>query len=696
MQDVRWNDPESSRYLGKSVPRLDGPGKVTGNAKYTFDIVLPGMLHAKVLRSPHANARVANLDVSGARNMPGVRAVFTDLPQTARFAGAEIAAVAADTEEIARDAIRAIKVQWEVEPHVVSTRRGMRDSARVGRPREATRGQDPDTLWSSAAAVIEAEYYCPVREHLSLETHGLVVQWQEPDRATVWLSTQAVHGSRGELAGALGIPQQNVEVICEVMGGGFGSKFGPGVEGRIASALSKMTGKPVKLMLERYDEQVASGNAPDALMRVKAAMSADGKLLAFDSQIWGTPGNGNNSGIPMPYIYTVPNQKTWQAGVSTNTGGARAWRAPNCPPASFLMESVVDELANKLGLDPVKVRQINQGSEIRTKQLELGAQMIGWENRNKTPGAGSARYKRGMGCAVAQWGGGMGQPCNCDVKIGNDGSVYVGIGTQDLGTGTRTYVATIVAEDLGLPLSRVRADIGRSSLPFATGSGGSVTSPSVAPAVKDASMKAQVRLLETAATLMSAQASDLELRDGKIASKSNPSNAMTFDQVCAKLPPGGIAVSGTTLASLQQGGVAGAQFVEVEVDTWTGKIQPIKVVAVQDCGYVLNKLTAESQLIGGVIQGLCMALLEDRKMDEPTGRMLNPNMEMYKVIGSLEVPEIIPVLYETHDKVAGIGEPAVIPAAAACVNAVYNATGVRLRTLPMTPKRWFEAMEATQ
>lgn len=693
MQEVRWNDPKTSKYLGKSVPRLDGPAKVTGAAKYAYDIVLPGMLYAKVLRSPYANARVLSIDASAAQNMPGVRAVYTDLPKTARFVGAEIAAVAADTEEIARDAIRAIKVQWDVQPHVVNLRKAMRDPARLGRTNQNARGREPSELWDTAAAVIEAEYYCPVREHLCLETHGLVVQWTGENRATVWLSTQAVHGSRGELAGALGIPAENVEVICEYMGGGFGSKFGPGIEGRIAAILSRMTGRPVKLMLERYDEQLASGNAPDALMKAKAAMSADGRLLALEAQIWGTPGNGNTSSIPMPYIYNVPNFKTQQTGVSTNCGSARAWRAPNCPQASFLMESVIDELANKLGLDPMRVRQVNQGSDVRNRQLELGAQLIGWENRNKTPGAGTGRFRKGIGCAVSQWGGGMGQPCTAEVRIGNDGSVWVGIGTQDIGTGTRTYVGTIVAEDLGLPLSRVKAEIGRTSLPFATGSGGSVTAASVSPAVKNASMQARAQFLEVAAKLMNTNPNDLDLRDGKVISRSNPVNSMTFEQVCSRLSPGGIQVSGQTLPALQQGGVAGAQFVEVEVDTWTGRIRPIKVVAVQDCGYVLNKLTAESQLISGVIQGLCMALLEDRKMDEPTGRMLNPNMETYKVVGSLEVPEIVPVLYETHDRVAGIGEPAVIPTAAACVNAVYNATGVRLRVLPMTPKRWFEALE---
>ncbi len=691
-EEIKWADPKKSKYLNKHVPRVDGPGKVTGTAKYTFDIVLPGMLYAKILRSPHANARLINIDASAAQSMPGVRAVITDLSNQARYAGQEISAVAADTEEIARDAIKEIKCTWETAPHLVSTKTGVRRGERLGESREDNRGADPSTIWGTAAAVIEGEYYCPVREHLSLETHGLVIRWDGPETATVWISTQAVHGVVGELAGALGIPAANVTVICEYMGGGFGSKFNAGVEGRIAARLSKMTGRPVKLMLERYEEQVASGNGPDGLLKAKAAMASDGKLLAIQGEMFGTSGNSNNWGLPFPYIYRVPNVRIKQTAVSTNTGGARALRAPGHPQASFLMESVVDELACKLGLDPVAVRKINQNSDVRNQQLDLGAQKIGWSKRNLKPGNQSGRFQRGMGVACCTWGGGGGRGSQCDVKIGNDGKVWVGIGTQDLGTGVRTFVATIVAEELGIDLSKVKADIGNSKLGFSQGSGGSVTTGSVAPAVKMAAVAARQRVEEIAVGFIGA--GPFEFRDGKINSASGKS--ATFEEICAKLPPGGIQERGAWNASLQTGGVAGAQFVEVEVDTWTGHIQPIKVVAVQDCGYALNRLTAESQLIGGVIQGISMALLEDRKMDEPTGRMLNPNMETYKVLGALEVPEIEAVLFDTHDKVTGIGEPAVIAAAAATANAVFNATGIRLRTLPMTPKNWFDAVEKSK
>lgn len=691
-EEIKWADPKKSKYLNKHVPRVDGPAKVTGAAKYTFDIVLPGMLHAKIFRSPHASARLTSIDTSAAQSMPGVRAVISDLSNQSRYAGQEIAAVAADTEEIARDAIHAIKTVWEILPHMVSTKTGARRGERLGETREDNRGVDPATLWSSAAAVIEGDYYIPVREHLSLETHGVVVRWDSPDTATVWISTQAVHGVVGELAGALGIPASNVTVICEYMGGGFGSKFNAGIEGRVAARLSKMTGKPVKLMLERYEEQVASGNGPDGMLKAKAAMSADGKLLAIQGEMFGTSGNSNNWGLPFPYIYRVPNVRVKQTAVSTNTGGSRALRAPGHPQASFLMESVVDELACKLGLDPVVIRKINQNSDVRSQQLDLGAQKIGWANRNQKPGSEKGRYQRGMGVACCTWGGGGGRGSQCDVRIGNDGKVWVGIGTQDLGTGVRTFVATIVAEELGISLDKVKADIGNSKLGFSQGSGGSVTTASVAPAVKMAAVAARLKIEEAAIAMVGA--GPFEFRNNSVFSSSGKS--AKFEEICAKLPPGGIQERGAWNGALQTGGVAGAQFVQVEVDTWTGHIQPIKVVAVQDCGYALNRLTAESQLIGGVIQGISMALLEDRKMDEPTGRMLNPNMETYKILGALETPDIEAVLFDTHDKVTGIGEPAVIAAAAATANAVFNATGVRLRTLPMTPKRWFDAMETTR
>jgi xanthine dehydrogenase YagR molybdenum-binding subunit len=693
-ETIRWNDPKTTRYLNKRFPRVDGPEKVTGAAKYTYDVVLPNMLYAKVLRSPYAHARVVGIDASEAERMPGVVAVITDLSRRIQFAGQEVAAVAAETEEVARDALRKIRVNYEPMPHAVNLRSAMKESERVGEARVLSRGEDPDRFWASASAVVEGEYYVPVREHLCLETHGVVFRWDSENQCTVWVSTQAVHGVAGEIAGAFGIPRQNVTVICEYMGGGFGSKFSGGTEALIAGRFARMTKRPVKLMLERHEEQLATGNGPDALMRCKAAMAEDGRLIALSADLWGTSGPTTNWSIPFPYIYRVPNYRLRFYGVNVNACPARALRAPGHPQANFLMETVVDELCAKLGLDPVRVRQINQDSEVRSRQLQLGAERIGWHRRNKTPGEGSGRYRRGIGCACTTWGGGGNRGSVAEIRIGNDGSVWVGIGTQDLGTGTRTLVAGIVAEDLGLPLSRVKAEIGRSTLGQAGASGGSTTAASVAPAVKMAALSARARILEVAGTMLGASPGDLECVDGTIRVRNNPRQAVKFEEVCARLPVGGIQTTGEFNAELQQSGVAGAQFVEVEVDLWTGIVRPIKVVAVQDCGYALNRLLAESQVIGGVIQGLSMALLEERKMDDPTGKMLNADMEGYKVLGSLEVPEIEPILFDTHDRVTGIGEPPVIPTAAALGNAVFNATGVRVRTLPITPRRFLEAMEA--
>lgn len=690
MQSAKWPNPARSKYLGKDTPRVDGPAKVTGAAKYTFDIVLPGMLYGKILRAPIPSGSVKSIDFSEAKAMPGVRAVIESLGRNVRFAGQEIAAVAADTEEIARDAIEAIKVEWEVTPHVANTLAGLGDTSRHRPGREVARGEAPESLWASAGVVVEGEYYVPVREHLSLETHGVVVRWDSEDTCTVWCSTQAVHDAAGEIAGSLGIPKSNVHLICEYMGGGFGSKFSAGIEGVTAARLAKAAGKPVKLMLERYEEQVASGNGPDAYMKCKAALTKEGKLLAIEASLFGTSGFGAGWGVPFPYIYEVPNVKVQFTAVSTNAGGARALRAPGHPQASFLMESVLDELACALDLDPLEVRKLNTGSGVRRQELDHGAQLIGWSRRSK--GKGTGRFRRGIGCATSTWGGGGGRGCVCNVKIGQDGSVWAGIGTQDLGTGTKTLVAAIVAEEFGLDISKVKVEVGSSRLPNATGSGGSVTAASVSSPVKMASLAARGRLAELAANQLGITAGEVTFRDGKV---GNPdmSKSTTFERLCARLPAGGLDETGTFNPELQQGGVAGAQFVEVEVDTWMGSVQPIKVVAVQDCGFWINKLTAESQIISGVIQGLSMGLLEDRKMDENTGRQLNPNMEVYKVLGSMEVPEIVPVLFATHERVAGIGEPVVIPTAAAFANAVYDATGVRVRTLPITPRRFLDAVE---
>jgi xanthine dehydrogenase YagR molybdenum-binding subunit len=715
---VAWGDPASNRIIGRSIQRLDGADKVTGRAKYTYDVKLPGLLYARVLRSPYAAAQIdaGAVDVSAARRIPGVKAVITlDQPsgKTLRYVGDEIAAVAATTPEIAEDAIRAIKVTYRPLPFVVDPEKAAAPGAPQVRPNspnvvpalqrgqvEQTRG-DVSSGFSQAATTFEGTFEAQVRLHCCLETHGHVCKW-DGDRLTVWASTQAVHGSRPAFATYFRIPPENVRVITEHMGGGFGSKFGPNTEGILCARLAKEAGAPVKLMLTRWDEQTGNFNGPGARATFKAGASRDGKIVAWESamRMFGGVNNGQNSSSSGPYIYAVDNVKARAESVFTNTGGSAALRAPGHPQGSFLTEMVVDELAYKLGMDPLEFRSKNLAeNNPRTpwyrEEMAIGARRIGWDRRNRTPGAGTGPKRRGMGLALATWGGGGGANTTVDLTIGKDGAVVVSTGTQDIGTGTRTYVAMIVAEEFGLPLSAVVPRIGDTTYPPSGGSGGSNTTPSVAPSVKMAAVDGRDQFAVALAGHMSSKPENLVFRDGKVMLKDNPSKSMTWKEACAKLPARGIVARGTWNADLAVSGVAGVQFAEVEVDVETGLTRVLKVVAVHDCGRVMNKLTTESQIFGAVVQGIAQALLERRHEDTLTGRILNANFEEYKLTGAMDIPAIEVILYDpNHGRVSGIGEPAIVPTASAIANAIYNATGVRVPELPATPDIFLAAAAA--
>lgn len=690
---MKWSDRKTSKYVGKKLPRVDGPEKVTGAAKYTYDIVLPDMLYGVFLRSPHAAAKVRSIDTSAAENMPGVKAVIA-LASTGgqiRYLGQELAAVAAITEELAKDAAAVIKVEYDRQPHSVRTEVAAKNPERCD-PFSNGVPENVAGALASAKAVVEGEYSVPVRLHTALETHGVVVRWDSDDSVTAWVSTQGVHGVRQGLSSNLGLPGGNVRVLADYVGGGFGAKLGPGLEGSVAARLAKAAGAPVKLMCDRYGEQLTTGNGPDAHLSVKAGASADGKIVGVAGNAFGTGGYSKRWGMPFPYVYSFGERAVNQHGAQTNCGSQAAMRAPMHPQACAITEMLVDDLAHKLGMDPVEFRMKNIGDPVRRGEFEVGAKAIDWSRRNKTPGAGTGRYRFGLGVASGQWGGGGGPGSVVEVTIHPSGQVESKVGSQDIGTGTRTYVASIVAEDLGIDLSRVKASIGDSRLGNSGASGGSTTTASLAPAVKKAAVTARQRLFEKIGPLLGAQPEYMEARDGRVFVASDPSKGLTFDEACAKLGTQPIVAIGEFDSSLQQGGVAGVQYVEVRVDTWTGQVLPIKIVAVHDCGYAINRLTTESQIIGGVIQGIAMGLFEERKMDEFTGRCLNANLENYKLPGTMEMPEIVPILYDTHDRVAGIGEPPVIPTAGAIANAVFNAIGVRISHLPITPKKVLEAL----
>lgn len=697
--EASWGDPRSMRWLGKRIPRVEGADKVTGRAKYTYDIQLPGMLYGKILRSPHPRARVRSIDASQAERLPGVRAVITDLAKEILYAGEEVAAVAAESEEIARDALRLIRVDYELLPFVVDPESAREPDAprvvpqgnvRRGNPQE--RG-DPDSAFRRNDVVVhEGTYSVPARSHCCLEPHGLVCQWQG-DKLVAWASTQGIFSVRDELANALGIPASNVRVICEHMGGGFGSKFGARPEGVICARLARMAGAPVKLMLEREEEQLATGYGPGVTARVKIAATRDGQLLAWESETYGTGGVWGSASVPLPYIYPVPNVRTRHFDISTNVGASAALRAPGHPQASFIMESALDDLAAKLGMDPLEFRMKNDPNPVRQAEYRLGAERIGWERRRRLGARMPGAVKRGLGVASAIWGGGGGAGSRPIVRIEPDGSVEVRLGTQDLGTGTRTLVAAVVAEELGLDVKQVRALIGDTDYGYSGASGGSTTAASVAPAVKMAAMAARERMLATVSSHLQANPGDVVFADGNVFVRDDPGRSLTWKQACALLGREGIEAQGEWNPNLQGSGVAGCQFAEVEVDTETGKVRVVKIVAIQDCGLVINRMAVESQIYGGVVQGLAMALHEQRLYDAQTGRMLNADLENYKLPGSLDIPDIEAIVYDNPTgKVSGVGEPPVIPTAAAIANAVFHAIGKRISTLPITPARVLEAL----
>jgi len=695
--------PEKPVLLGTRVPRLDGSLKATGRAKYAYDINRPGMLHGRILRSPHPRARIVSMDLSPAEKAPGVKAVMAiaEVGKEVSFQGEEVAAVAAATEEQARDALRLIKIEYEVLPHIATVALAMRSGAPQAfkdgniKEGEAQQAGDLDAGFAQAVQTVEASYETQVQTHVSLETHGCVCEWQG-ENLTSWASTQAVHGTREGFAEALGIPQSNIRVITEYMGGGFGSKFGPDIQGVVCAKLAKQAGAAVKMMLDRKEEHLAVGNRPSSFSRIKAGVNADGIITAFDAESWGTGGAGVGAGFPLPYIYRVANRRRRHKDVYTNAGPARAMRAPGHPQGCFHTEMLMDELADALKIDPLEFRMKNLPPEAPNamwrKYFPIAAERFGWSKRHPTGDPAPGPIKRGMGCAANQWGGG-GRGTKAHCEINSDGSVVVRCGTQDIGVGTKTTVTMIAAETLGVPMDVVKAEIGDSNYPFSGGSGGSTTAPSVSPAIRVTVGKALDALKARIAPGLGVDPAVLVSANGRIQSKADASKGMSWKDACKKLGTEPVSVDGEWEAGLSASGTSGVQFAEVEVDIETGVTKVTRITCVQDCGLILDELTAESQCIGGMVMGVNYALFENRLLDRVTGHMVNPNMEWYLLAGPADIPKIdVKLMNQPERGVIGIGEPPTISTAAAIANAVANAIGVRVRSIPLTPEKVLTAI----
>jgi xanthine dehydrogenase YagR molybdenum-binding subunit len=705
-----WPPAGERGLIGQRISRIDGPAKSSGRAKYTYDINRPGMLFGKILRCPYAHATIKFLDVSAAKSLPGVKSVriIQDVGKEVQWEGDEIAAVAAETEEIAEDAIRKIKVEYEQLPFLVVEEDFSQDKGHT-KPAVTQKTGDPEKAFQDSDIVISEGYYgVPVITHCCLESHGNVVEWTDGQSMTAWASTQGVSAIGQQFAEPLGISPNNVDIICQYMGAGFGSKFQADRWAIETARLAKDAGKPVKLMLERAPELQVAGARPSAFAKVKVAAKKDGTLTAWQSESWGTGGIGGAGVPPIPYVLKIPNQNRTHTFIATNIGPSRAWRAPNHPQACLITMAALDDLAAKLNMDPMELLTKNADlapnedlARAYKDELKKAAELSEWQKYWHPRGDKSQGHiKRGLGVSLHTWGG---DPHNgkCAVTIQPDGSVEVKLGSQDLGTGTRTVINIVVAQTLGLPLDAVKVEIGNSKYPPDGPSGGSTTVGGVSGSTRRGAVNARDELFKVVSPALGAQPDQLEAVDGQIRVKGDSSKSLTWKQACAKLGVKPIEAQGeqarNSECKLNSGGVGGVQVADVSVDTETGIVRVNRMVAAQDCGLIIDLKTAESQCYGALIMGICYSLYEEKIMDQQIGRMLNPNMEFYKLAGIGDIGELVVHMmtgpgYDERG-VVGLGEPPVISPGAAISNAVANAIGVRVPTLPITPDKVLAALE---
>jgi xanthine dehydrogenase YagR molybdenum-binding subunit len=782
MPDYAWPDAQHRRLIGTRVSRVDAPAKVSGQAKYTYDVHRPDMLYGKVLRCPYAHAKIVSIDTTAAEKIPGVKAVhIVQGPGTTiHWAGDEVVAVAAVDEPAAEDAIRVIKVEYQQLKHLVSdaeppqgsvqeegplsmdaiddmldnqvpegqmvsqiqqygitekpsedTLNGLKEDGASDAVLDALRTAavhpeaasklpsnyqkaaaqttgDPEKAFAEAAVVSEGLYGIPLITHCCLESHGSISEWTDPDHLFTHISTQNVSGIPGQMAEPLKIPATNIRVHQDHIGGGFGSKFSPDRWGIFTAEVSKKAGgKPVRIMLERDAELEVAGARPSAYARVKVGAMKDGTVVAWQSNSWGTGGPGGGGMPPIPYVFSIPNQRQEHIAIRNNIGPARAWRAPNHPQAAVLTMCALDDLAAKLNMDPVEFfgKNLNltkQRENTYREELVIASELMDWKQKwHPRSKIESGSMARGVGLSFHTWGG-RGHASDCDLTIHPDGSVDIKLGTQDLGTGTRTCIFIVASETLGIPMDTIQLQIGDTIYPPSGGSGGSTTIGGVSSSTRRAATDARDALFAKVAPALNAEPDQLKSVNGKVSVKGDSSRSLSWKEACSKLGVMPLTIRGknpdkSKPPDLTNSGVGGVQMAEVEVDADTGVVKVKKMVAVQDCGLIIDLKTAETQCYGALIMGISYSLYEEKVMDPTTGRMLNADMGLYRLAGLSDIPELVVHMMtgKGYDErgVIGLGEPPVISPGAAISNAVANAIGVRVPFLPLTPDRVLAALE---
>ena len=711
-----WPAAEDRSLIGKRHLRVDGPEKSRGAAKYSYDRNLDGMLVARLVTSKVANGRILGIDTSQAEKVKGYKGHVNilNVGDEVQWIGKEILAIAADTEEHAGDAAHAVNVHVETLDHLVKAEDIKKAGAanRVKPSKDDTKGPDLAAAWASAEVTHEGYYGLGVITHCCLEPHGQVVDWTGDD-IKVYASTQAVARIPADLAKGLSrdesigtVEASQVECITPYMGGGFGSKFNIDTWGVACAQLSKKTGKPVKLMLDRDEELMVAGGRPSDYGNIKIGAKKDGTIVAWESETWSTGGVAGRGSPPLPYVFDNDErvaQKSRHLSVSTNIGPARAWRAPNHPQAAVLTMCPLEDIAAKIGMDPVeffkKNADLTARPDVYRYEIDKCAEMIGWKEKwHKRGDSGSGVIKRGLGMSMHTWGG-RPHDSTCEVRIEPDGGVSVNLATQDLGVGTYTTLSVVAAETLGLDIPDIKMNIGNSKLPVSGASGGSTTVGGTCASTRRATVKALGELKAAVAESLGVEADDLVAKDHKVFSKSDPSKSLSWTDACRKLGTRTVTGQGKQPdrdgGKLNDSGVGGVQMADVSVDIETGVVTINKIAAVQDVGLVICLTQSESQVLGALIQGVGWALYEESVYDQATGKMLNADMEFYKLAGAADIGELeVHMVQNKYDDrgVIGIGEPPAISPGAAISNAVANAIGVRVPTLPLTPDRVLAAL----
>jgi putative selenate reductase molybdopterin-binding subunit len=767
--------PAASRHLvvGHSLHKTDGVKLVTGRPCFTDDVYMPGMLIGKILPSPHAHARIKKIDVSKARALRGVHAVLTykDVPRVPhttagqswpepspydtylldsklRFVGDRVAAVAAESREIAEEALRLIKVDYEILPAVLDMEQASKPGVPVIHDEPDSTGihdakhniaayikkelGNTDQAFRDADVVVEREFRTHRQHHAMMEPHISIAWLDEDGRLTIRTSTQVPFHSRRQVAMILQIPVQKVRMIKPRIGGGFGGKQEMLLED-ITGALAMATRRPVKIEYTREEEFYMARSRHPQILKVKIGAKRDGTIVANQMSVLATTGaygshaatvQGNTGSKVLP-LYRAPNMKFDCTVVYTNCPVAGAFRGYGCPQGFFAQESVIDEIAQELGMDPIELRnknlialgdidelsaQLGEGRKGLPRHirscgmpgcLERGAQAIEWEKKRKSLPDKSSHLRRGIGmsCCIqgsaiagVDWGAAL-------LKMNEDGSYNLQVGAADLGTGADTVIAQIAAETLGVTLDKMIVCSGDTDFtPFDVGAYASSTTIISGGAAKKAAEKVRAQVIDVAARMLEVAPDKVQLANNEAFTVCECRKSVSMSDVArhAMYKDKIQIMDGASHWNTDSPPPFCATFAEVEVDTETGKVRVVELVSAVDCGVAINPMAAEGQVEGAVAQGIGYALTEEMLLDDK-GRMINPNFLDYKVLSAKDMPKLKTILVETEEPLGPYGAKSIseVPIngpTPAIANAIYHAIGIRFRQLPITPERVLKAL----